>query len=150
VTEPTFDFASFLPRAASRLKPEVLHALKVILSAIFDEPLEEQRAVTLQRKSTKKKKKAGVGLKKKASGAAPGKAGVIAPRCRAISFTGDRCVRHGSHAGKHRGRSGTWIAPLRKQCRYRTKTGKQCLLSQGHDGRHVPTVLVAAKGSKRK
>jgi hypothetical protein len=121
-----------MPRIFTRLKPEVRHALGVILSAIFEEPVtparaaEEarhaqaqrerirraERAVRTRRRNVKKKKAVASGVKKKRP-VKPDEDRVLGPRCRAVSFTGERCMRHGSHGGKHRARSGWWIAELR-------------------------------------
>lgn len=164
MSEPEF----FLPFLKRKIKPEVLHAIRVILEAIFEESscssvererherdVAEQRerirraerGVATRRRNAKKKKKVG-GVKKKRP-AKPDEDRALGPRCRAVSFTGERCTRHGSHAGRHEAKSGHWLSPIRHRCHYQMAS-RRCLLHQGHDGGHALVARPATKGSKRK
>ncbi len=128
MSEPEF----LLPFLKSKIKPEVLHAIRVILGAIFEEAksscesAEEvrfhrerededsacrermrraERGVATRRKNAKKKNKVSGVLKRKR----PTKNRItdpMRPRCRAMSIPGNRCERHGSHSGDHRDQSG--------------------------------------------
>lgn len=93
-----------------RLNPELAHALRVILGAIFEEaPLSarEARAEHAWKRAVKSVKKPG-GVKKKRPAKGRAKKATkkaYRPRnCRSMSIHGERCVLHGSHAGDHRDR----------------------------------------------
>lgn len=162
------DFQWEMPRIFTRLKPEVRHALGVILSAIFEEPVaparaaEEARHTQAQRERIRraergartrrrnaKKKKKGLGGVKKKRPVKPDGDGVSKSRCRAVSFTGERCTRPESHPGKHEAKSGHWLSPIRHRCHYQIAR-RRCLLLQGHAGEHALEERLATKGSKRK